>query len=590
MRRIPDNVRYTLICAVILGAVVTYYFFRFHLVPVLIAFYFVVTLVRKSRHLRTVKLPQVLVVSIIALYLLFAYFNTRIDSIDGLNYSLRFASLVKDKGYVAILENPIKPYLGEMLLGLTWRFFGFRAMHLMLGLWAVLSALLAYKLFTKVFPTNTELRRRGLLLFVLSSPVLALALHEFKTDLLLVTLVLGSFLLLFELFVNAKTFHLPLIALLCGLSILVKTSSTPAALLITLVAFLQVAKAEKLRSALPRILSGVILFFSPIFIWGTFFGITVPSFEEEIRVPSVLSKNPRHLYLTRDPKILAACIEERDTKDYGSFIFGARSPLVLIQPYFYLTRTNAYSFSEQGLQNLGPFLYVGLVLLMAAPLIFGWRKLQPIHKALYIVSLGTLACFYYFVSAIYWYIIFLFPLSSAIVVYLISTLKNHRLKEVLVNLLYAGLALNVFLALKTTLLVSHPMAEITQTALEGTMASGVYLHNKKLERLAQNGLILNASEHKDLIPVTFMTDNDAKVLKSNYYFASASKPPDEMYQELRDLGIKYITVDKYSLYSQWYQGCPKENNKILLAFLEKYTIPVFFHSDTGSPNIFELKD
>ncbi len=174
MHQLTNNTRYRLICIIILVAVIAYYFFRSYLILSLVACYIIVALIRRSRHLCSIKFPQttrwILALLITTFYLVFAYFNTRVDSIDGLNYSLRFAALVKDKGYVAILESPVRPYLGEMLLGFTWRFFGFRAMHLALGLWAVSSAFLAYKLFAKLFPTNVQLRKRGWLLFVLFSP------------------------------------------------------------------------------------------------------------------------------------------------------------------------------------------------------------------------------------------------------------------------------------------------------------------------------------------------------------------------------------------------------------------------------------
>ncbi len=503
-------------------------------------------------------------------FLVFSYFNTRLYSYDGLNNHWRMVLLVADHGQVNF---PEKPYLAEFLLGIILRLSSLRVVNLTMGLWAIISAVLTFKLLQHL-SKDTRVQKASWLLVILSQPFLALAFLEFKMDMILYALVTGALILFLEITENSKAKLFPFFALTLGLCVLIKSSVIPTVIMLGLLAFIYLAKTS-FRKNLPLFLLGGAAFLIPILFWVLSLGITVPHFDRTLGKPNNVT------YLQRNEQKLEQCINDKLARDYGSFIYGSRTQLVLLQPLFFITSYNNYGFAEIPLQSLGIFLYAGIFVFA----IFG-RKFGK----LYWVGLGTLIPFYVFVAAPYWYLFYLFPLFALAFFTLVEQITNEKFKKVVYILVVASLVHNVTTVGYATKIAFTPIESFAEENIKKTFLKDTYEYNKILEKVAQNGKILNASEKGHQIFFLFMKDNDTHVINSNYYFGTSGKNNDEMKNELLSQGIRYITVFEGALDHEWYVGCPKENNHVLKGFLEKYTTKV----ETGiasdkAPSLFDLK-
>ncbi len=510
-----------------------------------------------------------LIVAIVS-FLVFSYFNTRLYSYDGLNNHLRMVLLVADHGQINF---PEKPYLAEFLLGMILRISSLRVVNLTTGIWAVISAVLTFKLL-QYLTKNTRLQKASWLLVVLSQPFLALAFLEFKVDMILYALVTGALILFLEIMENSRTKLFPAFALVLSLCVLVKSSVIPTVIMLGLLALLHLAKTN-FRKNLPLLLLGGLVFLLPILFWVLSFGVTIPHFDKTI------GRSNNVVYLQRDEQKLNQCTNDKLKRDYGSFIFGSRTPLVLLQPIFFITNYNNYEFADIPLQSLGIFLYTGIFILAFFGKKFG---------KLYWVALGTLIPFYIFVAAPYWYLFYLFPLFALAFFTLIEQIKNERFKKVIYILVVASLIHNVTTIGYATKIAFTPIRSFAEENIKETFLKDTYEYNKILEEVAQNGKILNASEKGHQIFLLFMGNNDSQVVNSNYYFGTSGKSGEEMKNELLSQGIRYITVFEGVLDHEWYIGCPKENNQVLKDFLEKHTVKI----ETGiapekAPALFDLE-
>jgi hypothetical protein len=528
-----------------------------------------------------------LIVGVIIL-LVFSFFNTRLYSYDGYNFHIRVASLVKDNGLVSVAHESIKPYFGELVLGYTWRYFGLRTVNLMFGIWAVTAGFLGYVLIKKIAGTNSSLVNSSFMLFILSPPFLAMALQEFKPDLFLLIFVFSAFIILINFVNSMRTHFFLLLCLLSGVAITIKTSIVPTAFLTVLFCAVYFLKKKGFKTFWLRTLLGIGLLFSPLLIWSSIFGFTVPLLENYINVSPLDYYNRDSVTLTREPATLDVCYKERIQKDYSSFIYGARSPLVLIQPFFYLTRLYSYPFSVQGMANPGPFIYLGMFIFIIFPFLVKHKKFEDAHKMFYVICTTSLLIFLVTVSSIYWYLLFMFPLICFVFVSVVDGIENARVKSLLKKLINAWLVSNVLIFFLTSYTYFHPISEYSYENLPDDNLKSMYILDKRLEELGAEALILDASEHGDFILMPFMKNNDTRIIKSNYYFVSSGLSLGAINRELKDNAIKYIVVNYDELDSPWYQDCPKENNTVLKNYLNLYTKPIFFESGISRPMVFEI--
>lgn len=531
-----------------------------------------------------------LIVVLFALsFLVYSFFNTRTYSYDGLNTHIRIAKLVKDKGFVSTALEPTKPYFGEFLMGKVWGVAGLRTVNLIFGILTVLGSFLSYLLIRKLGIVNRKMANVSFCLLISSPMFVAMATLEFKVDLILFVIVQTILLLLLQLSSDTKIWVYPIIGLLNGVGLIIKTSYIPTAIIVFLMSSFIVFKKRGFGGFLVMFFVTLCFSLLPLVIWIKSFGFTLPLFENTIKVRSTRDVSESTIVLERDPIILNECYSEKISKDYSSFIYGARSPLVLIQPLFYITKFKFYPFSTQPMANPGPFLYFGVFLLLLTPLLYSLKKLTRDMMYIYIISAFTLVVFFVFVSSIYWYLFFLLPVFSITVTKFVFNSSHTKPGNILYYLLYSSIGANFIIALSFAGLYFNPIKDYSYENIQGSHLESLYISNKFIESLSNEGYILNASEHPDWILLPFMDNSDTKVVRSNYYFISSRKSLSEINEVFKKNNIKYILVNYESLKSDWYEGCPGENNEMIIKYIDKFTVPVKVANEDFNTYIFKIK-
>lgn len=267
-------------------------------------------------------------------YLLFSYFNTRVNSYDGMYHNLKFILAISDKGYVNSTEYPLKPYLGEVILSFIYSNFGLRFLNLALGILFIATCFIGYRFIT-YFATDTKLRIISFIVFIFAPTSIAFAFIELKSDLIASLLVVYSFILLKNLIDKKERFEHYLISIFLSIAVLIKTTTIPISILILIFAVYFVFKNSiGIKTFILKIFLMTFLYFIPIFIWFIHFGGTIPQFENKLNISSYHSSGK--FFLKRDTDILEICNEEKVVKDYSSFIYGSRSILVFFSTNFLL--------------------------------------------------------------------------------------------------------------------------------------------------------------------------------------------------------------------------------------------------------------
>ena len=579
----------TCVGILLLVAVILFYLFRpeelIILIPVttVVAFFTLFPATKKIN--RKVK---ILALSCVVLcYLIYSYFNSRIYSYDGGLYHIKYMLAIVDKWYIATTEYPVRPYLGEYIFAIIYKFLGLRALNLILGILTLLNVYLANILIKKL--TKDELERKlSLALFVFSPTFIALSTIELKPDQLSFTVLL----LLILLFMNiekSKYKLSPLIGLFSGLSILIKTSSSFIVVWFMLLILHTLIKSKELLiNKILLVTSTLISFILPLIVWFLIFGGTFPQLENVINVKPLINNNSSNITLERDRDLLKICNEDKLKKDYSSFIYGSRSFLVFLQPLFYITRFRAYSFAAQGMANPGIFLYIGIWIL---PIFLIVRKKfqidQGVNSILWVSFLST-ATFMVLVSSIFWYLLPIFPIYAITISKLINKIDNKWIKKSILILCYSTIVVNITVGFVTALQRFAPVKNLSEEQIQKTGLKKIYETNMKINNIPNNSLILDASEHPFNINTMFIKDADKRIVKSNYYFASKERSFESLREELLKNNIKFIIVNKDYLLDSFYEGCPLQNNLRLLEFLEKYTVPVYEEEPEYEKLIFRI--
>jgi len=537
------------------------------------------------------KLVKRLIIAGSILYLIYSYFNTRTSSYDGLNVHLKYILQIAGKGYVNSTEYPIKPYLGEIILSKVYTSLGLRALNLTFGLLSLLNIYLAYKVLMELTKENEKsVAQLALLIFTLSPTFLGMAFQELKVDLIASGLVLSALLLFCNLHSRKTTAIFFTLATVLGLINITKTSAIPISITTMVLGFFLILLKKKVGvlKKIGLIVAGTFIFLAPMIVWATIFGGTIPQLENHINVQPFHQKSVNVVNLKRNKKLLETCNKDKLKKDYGSFVYGARSLLVLAQPIFYLSRYKAYPFSIQGMANPGIAVYFGLIMFPIAPIIFKNKKLKEIHKLIFLITIIPTILFYIMVSSIFWYLLPLYPIYALITAYFIKNLESEKIKEALKSLIYASLATNFTLALIITFLNFESLKSLDKENIMNSSFGNLYEINMEIAALSGDSLILDASEHGHTVLTTFIPKGDEKIVKSNYYFATSNKLLSEMKEELLQNNIHYLMVKKDKLKDPWYQGCPKQNNITLYNFIQEYTKPVFPEEPKYESLFFEI--
>jgi len=509
----------------------------------------------------------------IIIFLIFSYYNSRLTSYDGYYSTLRFINAIKDKGYINQLEYPLKPYLGEIILAI---FNQLNLLNLFIGVLFVLVLIQTSKLLEKYTP-NPKVKNLALVIMMFSPSILAFGLIELKIDLIVVNLILLAFLLFYNYLEVRKPLYLYLTSFILGISVLVKFSVFFLAIVFMIWSIVSIFK-EKILSYRKIILSNTI-FLAPVFCWYLIYGGTVPTLENYLKFEPLITN--KTLNLERNKELLDQCFKDKIWKDYNSYMYGSRSPLVIFHPFLYLTKYRDESpVSQQPLAIPGILIYLGMLLTLIEVFKRKFWAQDYFYKGTFFVGIFTTIFFLIFVSSVFWYVLpifFIYSLKiSQAIVHFFEQQKSKILRKFLV-LFFSTLIISqlVYVLIDKYYLIGY---ESSNSYLEDDMRK---TRNKDkinqdnfLEVLAQDKVILDASEHINLVQYTYFENWDFKILKSNYYFVTSKKSHNEMLLELKNINAGYILVHPEQFSNKWYEGCPNQNNNRLKEFLEKHTTKI----------------
>lgn len=422
--------------------------------------------------------------------------------------------------YKPIFEN-VKPFLIEYMLGTTARYLGWYSIYLFFGVATALSIVLCYKLY-RLLGMSTH-RSLVLLVSLVFSPIyVGLALIEFKTDIFLFTLVLLNYLLFYKLVATKRIDYYLLISLLSGICILIKLSCIPLALALFLVSLYVVAKYYKTKLLLVHILA-VLIFVIPYSLWVSANGATIPMIQKEIGIEK---KSP----LSVDKNVFQTCQNEATERDYNNYIFGKSFPLILGQPFFYLSGYKMHPEGTQSIATLGPVLYLYILLSILWPLFKPIPKTET-EKYFYIVMLAQIIIFYIFIRNIFWYLFPALPLSGYFSFKIFEFYFKSRIRIVAYTLILANALLLVFLY---SVFGSGSLPQ-----------SNNYIENQDrkfssyLELNTSDGLILDTSFQQTAVTYPYFVDSSTRVVKANFLFADTQND-QEIYEKIKTNKIHYI--------------------------------------------------
>jgi len=509
----------------------------------------------------------------IIIFLIFSYFNSRLSSYDGYYVTLRFINAISHKGYINQLEYPLKPYLGEIILTI---FNEVNLLNLFIGVLFVLVWIQTSKLLEK-YTSNPKVKNVALIITMLSPSMLAFGFIELKIDLIVVNLILLAFLLFNNYLRLQKTYFLYLTSFILGISLLVKFSVFFLALVFMIWLVLTIFKEKK--PSYQKIMISNFLFLGPLISWYLIFGGTVPTLENYLKFESLFTNKTLNLH--RNKEILNQCFEEKIKTDYNSYMYGSRSPLAFLHPFIYLTKyKNEHSVSMQPLAIPGIFIYLGMILVLIEVFSKKFWIQNYFYKGTFIVGIFTSVFFLIFVSSVFWYILpifFIYALKISQVITHFYELQKSKIIRIVLVLFFSALIFSqlIYVLISKYFIMGYESSKsYREEDMKKTRNSEKINQDNFLEALAQDKIILDASEHINLVQFTYFENWDYKILKSNYYFVSSKKSHNEMLMELKNINVGYILVHPEQFSNKWFQGCPKQNNDSLKEFLEKNTTKV----------------
>lgn len=565
---------FVLVCAI-------YYAFRPTLLILFIATTFLLFLIYSL--LKNFRLPKHFVITISLLFILFYIFmslvNYRPLSMDGLITHLRNTFLLKSDFYISYLDQPLKPYLAEMFLAFLWRFSSVYLLNVSFAAATLIAILLTLELYKKLDLDNS-FRYLALFILVTSPTFLLFAFIEFKIDMFLLIFSLLAYLQFIRTLEKPNLIRCVVLGFILSINCLIKTTFIPsAAIIIMLLIFDKLFTNAKQNLKLTYIFAVVISFLIPLLIWAYLFGFSIPRVSGYIN--GKLNKVvPIHLY--RDSIVYKECFDQRVRNDYSEFLYGNGFLGNLLQPIYYLANYKS-PFLTFHIGNPGFLIYFSFFLFVFLPLFNRNLFKNKRFVYFYIFVIINLVIFYATVRKIYWYLFYIYPFVSLTVPVIIAKLCSEwgAQKRIINSLVFATGILNLIIAI-----AMFVQSVLVPYKVELYMR-GVYGLSSYINSLKPTALIMNASEHKWFVPITFVKDADKRVIKSDFYFVSSQKSSKEMYKELKSNNIDYLVVFKNKLADSWYNGCPLQNNIRLKEFIDSYTIPLYYLG--GSPVVFELK-
>jgi len=509
----------------------------------------------KSKHLAgLVFVPVALVI------LSFCYLYSRHGSYDGDYFHLKVVYSVMETGSFNPIYEEVKPYAVEFVLGSAGRILGGSVINLAFGTAAVLSLVLCYQLYRLL--QLSERKSLFLISCLVASPIfIGLSLLEFKTDIFLFIFILLTYIIFYKLVVSKKPSLYLIVSILLGVCILIKLSIAPFSLILFFCSGL-VFFSEFKRKYLYLHAIALLLVVGPYFLWAFYNGSTIPMYQKAIG-----DKTITLLEVNKD--ITRQCQEKVTQYDYDSYIYGRKFPLVLAQPFFYLSGYKMHPNGSQYMATLGPTLYLFVLLSTLWPLFRRVKKTDP-EKYLYTAMLFQIVIYYIMVRNIFWYLFPILPLCMYFSYKILEDIFNTKLSMYVYSFILAN---SLFL-----------LAVFFPSNIEAVLSVDRYMEKANrslshfLETQTGEGLILDTSFQQWGVTYPYFVESSKRVVKADFLFSDPEYSNERGgYEKIRRAGIQYLVVRKYvsdwpSLYTT---QCAEDYVKSLNDFIVVHTEEVY---------------
>jgi hypothetical protein len=223
--------------------------------------------------------------------------------------------------------------------------------------------------------------------------------------------------------------------------------------------------------------------------------------------------------------------------------------------------------------NPGLLLYFGIFAFLILPFLYkDFRTSKFMY--IYFAHLITLIAFWLTARTTYWYIMPSFTFFALGIPVIVSRVKNWKIKKAL-NIIVAATCLSsALLMVKGVLTWYEFKGDLVNSPEQVKMGKDAYTLSKYLEEKTKDGgKIFNASELPAMLVTTYFTNEDSRVIRKEFYFASSGKNVDDIYREFKKNDIRYILTAKEIMFTDWYQGCTRRNSEMIAEFLNKYAVP-----------------
>ncbi len=488
-----------------------------------------------------------------------AYNHPRIDSWDGNLWYLKHIILLSKDFYLDIVNTAHAPYPVELFLAFIYRYTDIQFTVFFTVAMYFINAFLIYKLFIRY---KLSKKQSLVVTFItITAPYyLALSFVEIKIEPFLMFCFLLSVFAYYNYADNPSYKNSFLFGLISGITILVKIITAPFFVSLYAVHLLFSKKLYYGKYAL-----SLLVLASVVLLWIYRFGIFVPwttiNYAPKFR--------PLSQYFEADADAYKACLKDLKYTDFHQFFSDGDRYYLVPQIFKFIKNTiDPYPFSPSQVGNL---LYFSLLLFL--PLLLNDPKCR--RDPIFISSGIFILYFYIYLRSVYWYLLIIFPFSIYMAYrYFTDVTQGKKFNELV--LISYGLA---FVLLLFSLLSSKESAIKHKIR---TMAGTEYVFSQYLN--STEGLIFDATPFPNQVFLTYLGDYDKRVIRDSLYFGYTQKSDEEIYLELKEKGISYITFqhDNPKRGQLIFYGCTKTAIERALNFFDKYAFPIKYNVYDGS--------
>jgi hypothetical protein len=517
-------------------------------------------------------LAMVLLGLVVVSYLTYCYVTIRDTSFDGFTTYLKAMYIVKSNpALTLVFRNPIRPFLIEAILGFIWRFTYLNLVGVVIGLAVILTGYLSYY-FYKISGKSNRTAFLSLLILFGSPMFINLALFEYKIDIFLAMFSLLSFIYFYKLITNFKTRYLLMFGFSTGVTLLVKFTFLPVAVLLCIFALFEIAfyLRKKMGIVILSAIFLVVLAFGPIAIWTRLFGA-------KLSYLGYISKD-FHFYqvpltvLSVNENIYKECRDDITKGDYNQYLPNNTISDKIMQPINYVLNDTYIMPNYVSLFDPGIFLYAAILIFIPVGLV-SLRKLTRVQRYIFITTALYEVVFFLKVGPVFWYLIPVLPLMAPALPEVLGLIEKNKHYKTVIFVLVAAVAVNV------GIYVGPAYARFLEQVKSAPIVNPTELVYRKLNLWDYSKFVDHATSDSFVYNInefgfdTFSANTD-KVLPSTHFFAG-TRSFESLYKELEQKNVRYISTNILETGDYTYTGCALNELIRFKSFSGQYLTPAY---------------